>query len=82
MTSKNDPKRKNLMTTLLENFNVDQKFYTVSFFKSFIQKFKSPKRHKLFEKAQTKLQRELDLHKFIESKRLLMSAILGLLKPQ
>ena len=80
--SKSDPKRKNLLQSLIENFSKDQKLYPESFLKSFIQRCKAPKRFKLLEKSQEKLKKELDLVKFIQSKRIQISATVGLLTPQ
>ena len=70
MDEKNDPKRKKLLHNLIKNFSIDDKFQPVTFLKSFVEKFRYPRRHKMFERAQTKIIRELDLLKFIERQRL------------
>ena len=64
-SSKDDPKRKKMADNLIEDFNIDQRFEPVGFFTSFFQRYKNPERHKLLEKSQVKLEKELDLVKFI-----------------
>ena len=61
LTSQHDTKRTNLLQNLIKNFSKDEQFQPVSFFKSILQRFKAPKRHRLFEESQNKLRKELDL---------------------
>ena len=65
-----DPKRKNLLHNLIKTFSVDEHFRTVGFCKSMFEKCRFPKRYKLFKRAQDKIHQELDLLKFIKSKRM------------
>ena len=77
-----DLKRKNLLHNLIKSFSLDEPFRPSSFCKSFYDKCRLPKRYKRFKRAQEKILKELDLLKFIESKRLQMSATVGLLTPK
>ena len=71
-----------MLQNLIRNFGLDEKFEPASFFGRFYQKYKSPKRYKLFGKARSRILKELDLVKYIESKRQLLSTSVGLLTPR
>ena len=48
MNAASDPKQKNFLQNLIKNFSLDQKFEPASFFGSYIQRYRFPKKHKLF----------------------------------
>ena len=47
-----------------------------------IQRYRQPKRHKILEKSQLRITKELDLVKFVQRMRTLISGTMGLLTPQ
>ena len=65
-----DRKRRNVLQNLIKSFSVDKAYQPAGFFKSFVEKCRLPKQHKLFQRAQDKILKELDLLKFIKSKRM------------
>ena len=80
--NKDDTKRKNLLENSLKDSNVDEKRNPGGFFTRFMQRFKQPKRYKLLEKSHTSIKKELDLVKFVQRMRSLLSGVMGLLTSQ
>ena len=54
----------------------------MGFLRAIIHRFRHPSRHKLLEKSTKRIEKELDLVKFVKRIRLLISGTLGLLSPQ
>ena len=52
------------------------------FWPRLIERYKQPKRHKLLQKSENRIKKELDLVKFVKRMRLLISGTMGLLTPQ
>ena len=77
----NDPKKLGLLQNFIKSFNEDIRVKPVSYLMSFVQKIREPKRYKLLKKSQTRLDKELDLQRFIQRMRLQISATMGLLTP-
>ena len=57
----NDPKKLGLLQNFIKSFNEDIRVKPVSYLMSFVQKFREPKRYKLLQKSQIRLDKELDL---------------------
>ena len=55
--SHNDPKRQKILSNMIVYFNKIQKLELSSYLKSFIERFRSPKRYKLLEKSETKIEK-------------------------
>ena len=54
----------------------------MGFLRAIINRFRQPSRHKLLKKSTKRIEKELDLVKFVKRMRLLISGTLGLLSPQ
>ena len=55
--SMDDPKRENIFSSMITHYSGIQKIELYSYLKSFIMRFKSPKRHKLLEKSVMKIEK-------------------------
>ena len=52
-----------------------------NFFMSFFDKCRQPKRLRILEEAQVRVDKELDLQKYLDRMRFILNAIMGLLTP-
>ena len=64
---------------MITYFNNIQRIEISSYLKSFIERFRNPKRHKLLEKSVIKIDQQLDLIRFLRNMRYQMTAVTGLL---
>ena len=62
--------------------NVDQKFKKTNFLSWLVQRYREPRRYKLLAKSTKRIEKELDLVKFVKRMRSLISGTLGLLSSQ
>ena len=60
-----DDKKKRLIKNIKYDINEDQKFETTSFFGRILQRYRTPARAKLLAKATKRIEKELDLVKFV-----------------
>ena len=68
-----------ILSNMIAYFSSIEKIEPLSYLKSFIERFRSPKRHKFLEKSVMKVEQELDLVRFLRKMRFQMTAVTGLL---
>ena len=70
-----------MITNIKYDINEDKKFENTSFFGRLFQRYCTPTRAKLLAKATKRIEKELDLVKFMKRMRLLLGGTLGRLTP-
>ena len=70
-----------MITNIKYDINEDKKFETTGFFGRLFQRYRTPARAKLLAKATKRIEKELDLVKFMKRMRLLLGGTLGRLTP-
>ena len=77
-----DPQRKVIAKNMVKNFNLIERLKFSNLFKSFWERCKQQKHKRLLlKKAQERLDKELDLRKFLKQIRANMLATMGILTP-
>ena len=74
-----DPKRRIITKNILTYFNNVKKIEPFSYFKSVLERLKATKRHKILQKSMSKIDKQLDLIRFLRNMRMQTAAIIGLL---
>ena len=76
-----DAKRNNLIDNIMKDQNLDEKLKPPqNLIMSWFQYCRYPKRYKLIKKSKVRIDQELDLVKFVQRMRSLISGTMGLLK--
>ena len=76
------PQRKKIAQNMIKDFNLIERLKFSGFFASFWERCKQQKQKRLLlEKAQERLDKELDLQKFLKQIRATMFATMGMLTP-
>ena len=74
-----DPKRRIITKNILAYFRNVKRIEPISYLKSILERIKATKRHKILQKSMSKIDKQLDLIRFMRNMRMQTAAIIGLL---
>ena len=75
----NDPKRRRIIKNIIAYFSNVKRVEPLSYFKNVIERFKATKREEIIQKSMSKIDRQLDLVKFMRNMRMQRAALVGYL---